>query len=479
MQLRRGSRYWMALTVLSIFSATARAQGFGLNEISTCGLGRGYSAVATGCHDASSIYWNPAAVTTLSGWSWALGAAAIAIDGKFVQDTTFRTFKGDVPTAIIPHLFVNYHNPSSKASFGVGAYVPYGLTSQWHDDFPGRFSAKKASLQTIYVQPNVGWQLNSKWSVGAGPIIGHSSVELIQSIDLSQQVLPFTVGGQPVTFAALGIAQRTEFAQAKLKGDAWGYGAHFGIQGKLSPNWTLGIRYLTPITFKYDNADATFTQVATNLVVPSAIPNPANPTGPALVGAGAQIDTLSLLRAAFASGGALSAQKVSTKITHPQQFQAGFAYTGFPNWELEADYAFVGYKSFKELPITFSNAATPSRTLIENYNNSSSLRLGAEYKFANNVHVRGGFAGVTRAAPDVTVTPLLPEQDRANYSLGFSLPLIKQFTVDGGWVLVTTPGRRGRIDERTGTGTQTAAQLNTGVYSLTANIFALGLKSSF
>ena len=94
------------------------------------------------------------------------------------------------------------------------------------------------------------------------------------------------------------------------------------------------------------------------------------------------------------------------------------------------------------------------------------------------MHVRGGFAGVTRAAPDVTVTPLLPEQDRANYSLGFSLPVMGKVVLDGGWVLVTTPGRRGRIDERVGT-TQTAGQLNTGVYSLTANIFALGLKSSF
>jgi long-chain fatty acid transport protein len=478
MQLRRGSRYWLALTALTFAGSALRAQGFGLNEISTCGLGRGYAAVASGCHDASSIYWNPAAVTNLNGWTWAVGAAAIKIDGKFVQDTTFRTFKGDVPTAIVPHLFVNYHNPSSRLSYGVGAYVPYGLTSQWHDDFPGRFSAKKASLQTLYIQPNLGFQLNKNWSIGAGPIIGHSTVELIQSIDLSQQVLPFTVGGQSVTFAALGIAQRTEFARARLKGDAWGYGAHVGIQGKLSPNWTFGARYLTQINFKYDNADATFSQVATNLVVPSAIPNPANPTGPALIGAGAQVDTLSLLRAAFASGGALSSQTVSTRISHPSQFQAGFSYTGLPNWEFEADYAFVGYKSFKELPINFSNPATPSRTLVEDYNNSSALRLGAEYKFANNVHVRGGFAGVTRAAPDITVTPLLPEQDRANYSLGFSLPVMGKVVLDGGWVLVTTPGRRGRIDERTAT-LNTAAQLNTGVYSLTANIFALGIKSSF
>jgi len=478
MQLRRGSRYWIAVTALSIPGVVAHAQGFGLNEISTCGLGRGYAAVANGCHEASAIYWHPAATTGLSGWSWDVGAAAIAINGKFVQDTTFRTFKGDVPTAVIPDVFVNYRNPSSNVAYGIGLYVPYGLTSQWHSDFPGRFEAQKASLQTFYIQPNVGWKINSKWSVGVGPVIGHSSIELRQAIDLSQQVLPFTVGGQPVTFAALGIAQRTEFAQARLKGDAWGIGAHIGVQGKLTPDWTIGARFLTPVSFKYDNSDATFAQVQTNLVIPSAIPNPANPTGPALIGAGAQVDTLSLLRAAFAPGGALSTQKVSTKIDHPAQIQAGVSYTGLPNWEFEADYAWIGYRSFKTLPINFSNPATPSRTLVEDYNNSSAIRLGAEYKFSNNVHVRGGFAGVTAAAPDVTVTPLLPEQDRAHYSLGFSIPVVQRFTVDGGWVLVTTPGRRGRIDERTSE-SQTAAQLNTGVYSLTANIFALSIKSAF
>ncbi|HEY7235360.1 MAG TPA: outer membrane protein transport protein [Gemmatimonadaceae bacterium] len=478
MQLRRGSRFWMVLMVLSTASATARAQGFGLNEISTCGLGRGYAAVATGCHDASAIYWNPAAVTTLSGWSWSVGGAIIALNGKFVQDTTFKTFDADVSPAFVPHGFVNYHDPSSKWAFGGGVYVPYGLTSQWHTDFPGRFEAQKASLQTIYIQPNVAYQINSNWSVGGGPIIGHSSVELIQAIDLSQQALPITVGGQTITFAALGIAQRTEFATARLKGDAWGYGLHIGVQGKLSPDWTVGARYMTQISYKYDDADATFTQVATNLIIPAAIPNPANPAGPPIVGAGAQVDTLSLLKAAFGPGGPLSSQKVSTKINHPAQFQVGFAYTGFQNWELEADYALIAYSSFKNLPITFSNPNTPSAVLIEEYNNSSALRLGAEYKFANTWHVRGGFSGVAAAAPDATVTPLLPEQDRANYSLGFTTPAWHGFVVDGGYVLVTTPGRRGRIVERTAE-SQTAAQLNTGKYSLGANIFALGVKSAF
>lgn len=467
MQLRRDSRYLLSLAVLSIgsivaLSSAARAQGFGLNEISTCGVGRAYSAVATGCHDASTIYWNPAASTSLNGWSVLAGAAVIALDGSFRQDTTFKTYDADVPSAVVPHLFVNYHGTGSRLAYGVGVYVPYGLTSQWKQDFPGRFSAQKAALQTLYVQPNVGFMINDRWSIGVGPIIAHSSIELRQSVDLSQQQANATT-----TFAQLGIAQRTEFARAKLKGGAMGYGAHFGLQGKLNKDWSFGARYLTEVKFKYDDADATFTPVNTGLVLAAG-----NPLG---LPPGTPVDAV--VASAFTTG-PLQSQKVSTKITHPSQIQAGFAYSGFAGWELEADFAFIDYRSFGSLPIDFANAATPDRTLIEDYNGSSSIRLAVERHFTNNVQLRAGFAGVAAAAPDETVTPLLPEQDRANYALGATLPLFGRWMVDAGYVRVATGGRRGRIDERTSR-SQSASQLNTGVFDLSANIFALSLKSSF
>src|SRR6185295_5318313 len=125
------------------------------------------------------IYWNSAAATQLTGFNITAGAAAISVKAAFTQDTTRRKWDADVPTEIVPHAFLNYHKDQSKLAFGIGMYVPYGLTSQWTDDFPGRFSAKRASLATIYVQPNIAYQINSKWSIGGGPIWGHSSVELI------------------------------------------------------------------------------------------------------------------------------------------------------------------------------------------------------------------------------------------------------------------------------------------------------------
>src|SRR5438105_10147442 len=189
MPLHRSTRYLAVIATLALATPRAHAQGFGINEIGSCAASRSFAVTGSPCKDASAIFWNPGAtVGGAKGWSFLAGAAAIMIDGSFTQDTTFRKYKGDVPTAIVPHVFVNYQPANSKLSYGLGVYVPYGLTSQWTDSFPGRFLAKKAALSALYIQPNVAYQINSKWSVGGGPVIGRSSIELVQGIDLSSQL---------------------------------------------------------------------------------------------------------------------------------------------------------------------------------------------------------------------------------------------------------------------------------------------------
>jgi long-chain fatty acid transport protein len=477
MRLHRASRFLsIALAVVTAIAIgganrSAAAQGFGLNEIGSCAVARGFANTGSPCKDASMIFWNPAAVTTLPGWNLTAGAAAIALSGKFEQDTTRRVYESDIPTAIVPHLFLNYHAARSRLAYGLGLYVPYGLTSQWTDDFPGRFQAKRASLQTIYVQPNIAFQLNPKWSIGAGPIFGHSTVELIQGVDLSAQTTP--VGG---TFAQLGIAAGTEFARAKLKGDATAWGGQVGIFGQPTAAWSLGVRYLTPVEFQYDEADVTFTQVSTGLVLGGAVPNPSNPTGAPLIPAGTRVDQV--VAGQFTTAGKLVTQNASTKITHPGQVEAGIGYSGFKNWNLMVDYAWVGWSSFDVIDLRFSDS-TLNKTLIEEYKSSSAIRVGAEYTVPGNAwKLRGGFVGVAAAAPDETVTPLLPEQDRNYYTLGVGIPFMNTWGLDASYAYIRTPGRRGRIVERATT-SQTAAQLNSGVYGLTANIFSLTVKASF
>ena len=453
---------WHLLLGAMLAPAAVSAQGFGLNEIGTCAISRGFAATSGGCRDASLIYWNPAAITTLKGNHGLIGVSPIAVSGDFTQDTTGRRFDADAPVEWPPHLFWSYAPDQGKFAYGAGVYVPYGLTSQWDDpDFPGRFQATRASLQSIYFQPTVAYRINDKWSVGLAPIVAHSSVELRQAIDLSQQTLPTGSG----TFANLGIPRRTEFARAAVEGDGWGFGFSAGVYGKLTDDWQVGARYLHGIDFEYDG-DATFSQTLTELRLGGGVPG--------VFGPGASVD--SILAPQFAPGAPLGPQSVTAKIAHPAQLQLGATYTGFTNTELSFEYAWLGWKAFKTLEADFDVA--PDLELIEDYNNSSSFRFGAQHLFSNGWFGRAGITGSTSAAPDETVTALLPEQDRYTLNLGAGIPVSRRWAVDVGYAYVGTWGSRGRVDERENR-SQTAAELNTGFYRLSANIFALSLRATF
>ena len=455
----------VALSVASVAAcalpAGAHAQGFGLNEIGSCAIGRGFAVTGATCDDASVLFWNPAAATELPGVSVYGGGASIAVTGDFTEDFTRREYKGDVPKEYPPHGFVSYH-PSPRVALGVGVYVPYGLTSQWERDFPGRFQARRASLATIYAQPNLAFQLvPGKLSIGGGPVIGHSTVELIQALDLSQQTLP-----NGATFAQVGIPRNTEFAEAKLKGSAVAAGFNVGVKWQPVQKLQLGARFLSKVHFKYDEADAEFSQTPTNLVLAGTVQAP-------LV-AGTRVDQL--VAPQFVSG-RLVDQKVRTAISHPAQAQVGGGYRFGESTTISVDYAWIGWHAFKELPVNFQGpASVQNRVLFEDYDDSHSVRTGIEHRLFAAIPLRAGYSFTKTPAPDETVTPLLPDQDRNNYMVGFGLP-ISRYMLDFAYLRVDTDGRRGRVTERTTRAE--GAELNSGFYRLNANILSFSLRAQF
>lgn len=510
MQRHRLTRYLAVLGLLAL-PRLSEAQAFGLNEIGTCAFARGFSATSAPCNDASSVFWSPAALAGMKqGSSILAGAAAIKINAKFTRDSALGAHDANVPVQIVPHLFLN-HTTGNKA-FGLGVYVPYGLTSQWEDDFPGRFLASKAAIATIYAQPNFAMSFKGgKYMFGGGPVIGHSEVELNQGVDLSEQVASLNTTTNPTTvtrFSQLGIPRRTQLAHAELTGTAMSYGLNLGGLMKVTSEWTVGFRYLSSLLFEYDDADAVFTQDATGITFAAG-----NPLG---YPAGTQFDTLLAVNSRFCTGagnpvprpfggaaatclatdGLLGPQKVKTRIAHPDQFQIGASYTGFASWMVAVDYEWTGWRKFRELPVDFARDSIPTfcqtgaptatcdydvtdRVLIEDYNNTSAIRIGAERTMKNGWLLRLGFSGVAAAAPDETVTPLIPEQDRTYWTLGTAIPLMKdRATLDAAYGFVWGAGRRGRIDERAARSVLASA-LNSGVYDLNAHVFSFSLKANF
>jgi long-chain fatty acid transport protein len=192
--------------------------------------------------------------------------------------------------------------------------------------------------------------------------------------------------------------------------------------------------------------------------------------------AGAPVDAI--VASQFTSG-ALINQKVKTSIQHPAQIQVGLGYTGFANTTLSMDYAYVGWKSFRQLPVDFQGPA-PDKVLQEDYNNTSSIRLGAERRYMSGAALRAGFAAAASAAPPETVTPLLPEMDRALGMIGGGLPLMGHLSLDATYSHIFTNGSRGRIDERSaGSTTSQALALSSGAYTLSANIASFSLKYAY
>ena len=187
MQRYRSTRLLVASLALVVPVALS-AQAFGLNEIGSCAIARGFAATASPCRDASTIFWNPAAATSLTGWNATVGIAAIAVSGSFDQDTTLSTFRRQHTRRPGAARFRQLSRRQEQVRLR-----PRRLCSVRPHDRSGTMTSRVASLCSRQRSRRF---TSSRTSPGrstpnglsaAGPIFGHSSVELIQGVDLSAQ----------------------------------------------------------------------------------------------------------------------------------------------------------------------------------------------------------------------------------------------------------------------------------------------------
>ncbi|HXI34788.1 MAG TPA: outer membrane protein transport protein [Gemmatimonadales bacterium] len=428
------------------------AQGFAVNELGICAMGRAGVSAASPCADGSAIWFNPAGLVTLSGTHITVGGTLIRPFGGFTEDIS--AIKTDLPSQsyLVPSGYIT-RKLSDKITAGIGVFAPYGLGTKWPTTFIGRFDGYHTSIKSIYIQPTVAYQVTPRLNFGLGVAYITSSLALHQRVDLSQQ----TVTGQPFTFAALGIPTYTDFADATLKATGTGIAFNGGVTFKVNDQLSLGGHFITRKTIKYTGT-AAFTQVLTGLVLP-----PGNP----ITGTTLPVDAL--VGPEFVPGGPLSAQSASTTVTMPDQGTIGFAYKVRPQWTFMGEYQQIVWGWFSSLTINFANPLTPDRTLYEGYRDSHAIRTGLEYARSAKSTFRLGYLHHTAAAPVQTVTPLLPEGPRNEFTIGYGGELTSGLHVDVAYQFIKQNDRRGRA----------YTAFNNGLYQFGANLFGLGLSYTF
>ena len=453
-----------ALTAPIAFGPTVvRAQGFGVYEQGTCAMGRAGAAVADPCEDGSAIFFNPGALPMRDGATVvSFGGTVLFPGGEFTADDGRETSL-DTDVAVVPHGYL-VHALNDRAAIGVGVFAPYGLETRWPADFEGRFLGFDNRLTSTYLQVSGAYRVNDRLSIGGGPIVVFSEVELNRRLDLAE--LPVPDGPPGAVVGDLGIPPNTDFAEAGLETSInGGLGAHVGVALDLGERVRLGARYMSRVEIDYEG-DADFSQIETG------IPLPAN--NPFDVPAGTPIDEA---LAPLFEEGPFADGAVETTITMPAQAVVGVAFEATQQLKLHGDVQWTGWSEFDRVFIDFENPATPDEILVENYDDTITTRAGAELR-VDPVILRGGWIWNEAAAPDQTVTPLLPEGERNQLTAGVSYPVAEGWTVDFAYQFLLQSDRRGRVEEPPPGEAPTAA-LNSGEYSFHSHLVGLTIQRIF
>lgn len=448
-----------AAVAATLGSAPVAAQGSGVMTHGSCATALGAAGVANPCNDGSAILFNPAGIVnqpSVVGLGW----TGITTGGAFTYDLTGERFERDETTTSVPFGYATYR-VNDRLAVGIGAFAPYGLGLAWPEEFEGRYTSYDTELRNVYIQPTVAFRPIPEVSLGAGLDYVRASIDINQRVDLAGVPLPAGLSPFPgATFGNVGVPTATDFADVNLNGSGTGFGFHLGGIVQVGPMLSLGGRYMSKVEIDYSGT-ADFTQVNTGISL-----------------AGNALDPV--LAAQFGTGGPLADQGLRTTLTLPAQAVVGFSLQPIRQVKIVGDYQWTEWSDFDQAPIDFESEASADQTLVLDYRNTDTYRIGAEVRPVEPLALRAGFIYNTAAQREFSVSPLLPEAERNYYSVGAGYQLNNGFGIDVGYQLIDQSDRRGRVRGRAPNATAGQLRgLNVGVYEADASVLNVTVSYRF
>ena len=397
---------------LLVMAGGASASGFALIEQSASGMGNAFAGGAAVAEDASTIFFNPAGMSRLSGSQLSVAAHAIRPSAKFTNSTSVIATAsnplligngGDAGSwALVPNAYFAMEvNPQMRIGLGINA--PFGLQTQYDANWLGRFQAVKSKLQTINLNPAVSYDVSDAVSLGLGLNYQQIDGELSSAVNYgaaagSAALSPFVPGALKPGLAALAGARTEGVSIVKGKDSAWGY--NFGALIKLSPQSRLGLAYRSKIKYNL-----------TGTVSFSPVPAP-----------------LSLLALPQLQSGA-----VTLPITMPDSFSISGFHQVNEKWDVMADLTWTGWSVLQQLKIDRSNGTGNVQTVQENWKNTWRIAVGANHHYNEQWTARMGVAFDQAPVSDAFRTARIPDNNRTWLSLGGQYKPSKKSALDFGY----------------------------------------------
>ncbi len=369
----------VSFLTLLFFSGICLGAGFNIYEFGARASALGGAVVAQS-YSPSSVFYNPAGLVFQEGTQFYGGVTLIQAENKYIAPDI--TIVPGSPDKIwesesqfhTPLNFYISHSFSEKFAAGFGVTNPFGLGLEWSEDFPGRFVSKDVDLKSFYFSPVIAYSPLPNLSIGGGLDIVYSTVSLNRNILFSWPDDPSTEPG-------------VEIGEILLEGNS---GVEFGFSASFLyklEKLSVGFLYRHEVTNEFEEGDAEFTLFDTAYKA-------------FLEGQGLFVD-----------------QTGSTEITYPAFLSVGAHYQLTEKFGLEVDYMWFKWDVFDVLELTFDKPELNSE-IRENYENSSQIRIGAHYNLMDALEVRVGYIYDKTPQPKASMSPLLPDNDRNDLSVG-------------------------------------------------------------
>ena len=436
--MRATAAFGFAVSAVSaIACAPALGAGFQLNESSASGLGLSFAGGAASADDASTLWSNPAGMARIR-----TGQVVAVL--HLVRPTIQFSDEASAPAAqqipggnggdagglnVLPNLYLAKPLGGDWWA-GLGISAPWGLVTEYDDQFIGRFQATKSSIRTLNLNPGVAWRAAEGVSVGAGLNFQRMQAEFNNLVNYSGALLSAaaSAGIAPGTDTFTAIAQSTQslVARASVKGADNAIGWNIGLLWEPDSHSRFGLHYRSPMSYRIAG-DVRFA-IPTLPVIPSA----------PLAGTVAQL-------AAGVNAGALFDSTVHAKVKLPPIVNVSGHRAIDPRWDVMADLQWTGWSTIRELRFVRGDGSVLQET-PENFRDSWKVAVGATYRPGGMWRLRGGMAWDQSPVRDEFRTPRLPDANRIWFSGGAQYLVDNAMRLDFGAAYLRSS--RAAIDKR-------------------------------
>lgn len=382
-----------AAAVMAVCAASAaHAAGFMLTEQSAGALGRAYAGAGVDGTDISGVYYNPATMTLHPGTQIQAGFVAVGLDLAFEgkdKDGNPIAENGQYNTQAIPHGYIS-HQLNDSMWVGLAMTVPFGMGTEYDDNWDWGNRGISAEVLTFDFNPNVAWKVSDKLSLGAGMSIQYASADLKMRQD----------------FAGMGSVD------GEVDADSIAWGFNIGMMWSPLENLRFGLSYRSKINH---NADGDFT-----------FSNGTGMVGQMLPGLGKNFGT---------------PYDATATISTPAWAMATAAWDVNDLLSLYATFRWTDWSSFDTLDIksdalniSIPNGPTLSngvKTVENHWQDTYLVSVGADLRFTNWWTFRAGIGYETSPVDDPSYrTAIIPDADRWWFALGSSFQATKNMQVD-------------------------------------------------